>query len=234
MNATKGLSPVEKTPTGLRTRFYPVFLDVVGKSCVVVGGGEVAERKVEMLLACGAEVTVVSPEVAPGLASLCAQGSIRHQKVEFSDSCLEGAFLVIGATDDKNVNEAVWRECQRLHLLVNVVDAPELCNFIAPAVFQQGDLLISISTSGKSPTLAKKIRQDLESRYGPEYAELLEILGEMRERVFSVVPEVERRKEVFERLVASEILDLLRRGDAEQARLRAEEIVRQMVKSVRG
>jgi len=151
MNATEDLPSKSGAPSGPQARYYPAFLDLAGRRCVVVGGGEVAERKVEMLLACGAEVTVVSPQMTARLAFLSRQGSIHHEKREFFPSCLEGAFLVIGATDDEAVNRAVWREGERRRLLVNVVDAPELCNFIAPAVFQQGDLLISVSTSGKSP-----------------------------------------------------------------------------------
>lgn len=214
--------------------YYPVVLDVEGEKCIVVGGGEVAERKVEGLLDCGAAVTVVSPRVTTALASLARQGRIHHAAAGFAPACLEGAFLVIGATDDERVNRAVARECRARKLLVNIVDVPEECTFISPSVLRRGDLVISVSTGGKSPALARKIRLEVENRFGAEYADFLEILGNLRGRIRAAVPDFARRRQIFERLVDSEVLDLLRRGDAPAARRRAETLAREAVDGAGG
>lgn len=214
--------------------YYPVALEVKGKKCTVVGGGEVAERKVRELLSCGAAVTVVSPKVTPAMESLAREGRIGHQRSRFTPESLEGAFLVIGATDDEEVNRTVSRECRARKILVNIVDAPEQCDFTTPSVLRRGDLLIGISTGGKSPALARRIRRELEPRFGMEYAEFLEILGDLRERIHAAVPQVERRKEIFERLVDSDILDLLRVKDSAAARRRAQELAREAVESAGG
>ena len=142
--------------------YYPVYLSLEGKKCVVVGGGEVAWRKVETLLAAGTKVCLVSPEITPGIDELVKAGKLVHIRREYRTGDLEGAFLVIGATDNEDINRQVACDAEKTGILVNIVDVPKLCNFIVPSKVERGDLIISISTGGTSPALAKKIRKQLE------------------------------------------------------------------------
>lgn len=192
--------------------FYPVFLNLNNQKCLVVGGGKVAERKVISLLECGAQVKVVSPEITEKLQELVASKSIVHICREYCSQDLESAFLVVSATASEELNKKISQECRERNILVNVVDDPDKCSFIVPSVVRRGDLAIAISTSGKSPALAKKIRQELETHYGREYEEFLEIMGEVRKKLLSEVSSQERRKEIFTKLVQSDILDLLKSG----------------------
>lgn len=173
--------------------YYPVYLDLAGQKCVVVGGGKVAERKVRGLLEGGAAVTVVSPTLTEGLEDLCRAGRITHHSDRFHPKYLEGAVLVIAATDDPEVNREAAAEARARGLLVSVVDAPDQGNFLVPAVLRRGPLVISVSTSGLSPLLARMIRQDLERRYGPEYAQVLTAVGKLRSRLKSEVRDPEAR-----------------------------------------
>ncbi|MHB0913709.1 MAG: precorrin-2 dehydrogenase/sirohydrochlorin ferrochelatase family protein [Armatimonadota bacterium] len=201
--------------------YYPVNLDLKGRRCIVIGGGPVAERKVLMLLDFGATVTVISPEVEPGLSDLASSGIIEHRKGVFEPGLLDGAFLAIAAANDREINKAVCTEAGKRAILVNVVDDPELCTFFVPAVVRRGDLTISISTSGKSPSLARRIRKELESEYGPEYAELTEILHEVRDAVKARYSEMDERRAAFQRILDSDVMDLLKQGRSEEARQRA-------------
>ncbi|MDP2918019.1 MAG: bifunctional precorrin-2 dehydrogenase/sirohydrochlorin ferrochelatase [bacterium] len=160
--------------------YYPLNVDIENKKCVVVGGGSVAERKVKTLLKYGAKITVISPKLTKGLKALKKKRKIIHINKKYSPSCLSGAFLAIGATDDTALNSALGKLAQRKNLLVNVVDKPKYGNFIAPAVVKRGLLNIAISTSGASPALAKKIRIDLEKRYGKEYKKIVNDLAKER------------------------------------------------------
>jgi precorrin-2 dehydrogenase / sirohydrochlorin ferrochelatase len=205
--------------------YYPVNLDLRGKRCLVVGGGEVAERKIGSLLACGADVTVVSPDVTGGIRTEVENQKVEYRAKEFSPDDLEGVFLCIAATDDREVNTLVSRLAQESGILVNVVDDPDLCSFIVPAVVNRGDLQISISTSGKSPALAKRIRRDLENQFGPECAVYLEILGEAREAARAKYGSQKEREAALNRLLDSDILELLSDGDIEKARARARECI---------
>jgi precorrin-2 dehydrogenase/sirohydrochlorin ferrochelatase len=207
--------------------YYPAYLDIKGKKCLVIGGGEVAERKVGLLIRCGAKVSVVSPDLAPGLEMLNSKGEITYIKGEFKEANLTDVFLVIGATDKKEINERIYREAQKRNILVNVVDSPELCNFIVPSVVERGDLIISISTCGKSPALSKKIREELEERYGIEYAEFLNLMGDLRKRISSQIADKDKREEIYKRLVDSDIIDLIRNGDDEAVKKRVDEIIEQ-------
>lgn len=193
-------------------RYYPLFLDIAGRKCVVVGGGGVAERKVERLLACGARVEVVAKSLTPLLAAWKGQGKVVHHDSDYRDTSLAGAVLVIGATDDREVNGRIAADARLLGIPVNIADDPVRCDFILPAILEQGDLSIAVSTGGRSPALAKKIRQELEAVYGSEYAVLLEILGELRERVIARGRPSDENRGSFEAVVASEILDLIRAG----------------------
>jgi precorrin-2 dehydrogenase/sirohydrochlorin ferrochelatase len=193
-------------------RYYPLFLDITGRKCVVVGGGNVAERKVERLLACGARVEVVEKSLTPLLAAWNGEGKVVHRDADYAGSCLVGAFLVIGATDDEVVNGRIARDARALGIPVNIVDDPARCDFILPSIVERGDLSIAISTGGRSPALAKRIRRELEAVYGPEYAILLEILGELRGKVIAGGRPSDENRSCFEAVVSSEILDHIRAG----------------------
>jgi siroheme synthase, N-terminal domain len=194
-------------------KYYPVNLDMTNKRCVVVGGGDIAERKVERLLECGAQVTVVSKSLTPVLKARKKTGQMDHIDRDYEDQALDGAFMVIGATDRNDVNERISKEAMARGLLVNIVDDPDRCNFILPSLVQQGDLSIAISTGGKSPALAKKLRKELEKQYGPEYQTLLVIMGILRKRILAGDQRAADNKAVFEDLVHSDILQAIREKD---------------------
>ena len=207
-------------------RYYPLCLDISGKRCVVVGGGNVAERKVERLLSCGARVEVVGKALTPALAMWKGKGRIDHRDADYEDSFLLGASLVIGATDDEAVNGRIAKDARTRGIPVNIVDDPAQCDFILPSVVEQGDLLIAVSTGGKSPALARKIREELEEAYGAEYTVLLEILGELRKKVIAEGRSSAENRERFAAVVRSEILDDIRRKDWTK--------VREMIHSLTG
>lgn len=163
--------------------YYPIFLNADGRKCLVVGGGRVALRKVGGLLEHGADVTVVSPEFCPGLAELVQSGAINALAREYRAEDLENAFLAIAATDSSEVNRRVAAEARRRAVLVNVVDDAENSDFIAPSYLHRGDVTIAISTCGKSPALARKIRLKLEKELGDEYAELASVISEVRTEI---------------------------------------------------
>ena len=156
-------------------RYYPVNLDIRNRNCLVVGGGAVATRKVMTLLKCGAIVTVVSPVVGDELDNLARNGAIRLKARNYRRTDVNHMFLVIGATDDRDLNRQIFKDAEARETLCNIADQPETCNFILPSVVHQGDLVIAISTSGKSPAYAKKLRKDLERTFGKEHADFLKL-----------------------------------------------------------
>lgn len=162
--------------------YFPAFLDLRARRCLVVGGGEIGERKARALLECGARVVVVSPATTPGLSTLVADGMVTWRKRAFLRTDLRGCALAIAATGVASVDGAVAAEARRRGVLVNVVDRPAHCDFIFPSVLRRGPLQIAVSTGGRSPTLARDIRKRLEPLFGPEYAELVERAGEARRR----------------------------------------------------
>ena len=193
-------------------RYYPVNLDVRGKACLVVGGGEVALRKVRSLTEAGADVTVVAPAVHPKIKAL---GGVTIREEAWRDTDLHGAFLVIVATDDEVTNRTVARDAADFGCLVNVVDCPALSNFIVPATLARGELQISVSTGGASPALARRLREKLEGQFGEEYAQLVAVLGELRREIFEKIPDADRRAEIFRGLTDERWLDVLRRSGRE-------------------
>lgn len=200
--------------------YYPVYLKLKDKKCLVVGGGKVAERKVKALVGCGAIVYVVSPVFTEWLEQAANEGEITAISRNYTTTDLENAFLVIGATDESQINTRVAEECLGRNILVNIVDETAACNFIVPAVLRQGPLSISISTDGKSPMLARRIREELEHTFGPEYREFLDLMGNVREHVIRNVPEEETRRDMFCQLVYSDIIELLRDGQHEKVKER--------------
>jgi precorrin-2 dehydrogenase/sirohydrochlorin ferrochelatase len=181
--------------------YYPVFVNLQGKRCLVVGGGAIASRKVQGLLEAEALVDVVSPRLSTALAALATQGLIEHRSRPFRADDVLGCALVIGATDQPGVNRAVCEAARRHNIWVNIVDTPDACDFIAPAIVRRGSLQVAISTGGQSPGLAKRIRQQLEKSYGPEYALVVEQLGKERERLRQLIDDPGLRKISCERLV---------------------------------
>jgi precorrin-2 dehydrogenase / sirohydrochlorin ferrochelatase len=208
-------------------RYYPVLLDLRGKKALVVGGGKVAHRKIETLLEHGASVEVVAKDLNGVVAGLVETGVVRYRGQVFSENHLEGVFLVVAATSDAAVNRRVSERAQCRGLLVNAVDQPEDCNFIVPSILRRGDLVVSVSTSGKSPAFARKIRQDLESQFGEEFESFLDLMGRLRERVLSLALTQQENKQIFEKLIASRLLDSLRKEDWEGAAFIVSEIVGQ-------
>lgn len=193
-------------------RYYPIFLDIKGKSCIVIGGGKVAKRKVLSLLDAGAKVLVISPQITPALKELVSKKKISCSPKAYASGDLKGFFLAYSATDNPEVNKKVFQEAKKEGILLNVVDVPELCNFIVPSVVERGDLLIAISTSGKSPAMAKKIRRQLEKEFGKEYAVFLDIMGKVRDKVLKRGWESDKNKRIFEKLVNSNMLEWIRHG----------------------
>lgn len=188
-------------------RYYPVNLDIKNRKCLVVGGGAVGTRKVAALLDCGAAVTVVSPEVTPKLLGLSSRGDISLEKRSFQATDLAGTFLVIGATDNEELNRTIHSEAQRRGMLCNIADRPEACNFILPSIVRRGDLIIAISTSGKSPAFAKKLRKEFEAALGEEYADFLKLMGAIRKKLLAEKHEPEAHKHLFERLINQNLVD---------------------------
>ncbi len=194
-------------------RYYPVFLDLEGRKCVVVGGGEVAARKARSLTDAGARVKVVSPEFSQRLLKLAEKGKVVLDRKAFQAGDLDGVFLAIACTDDAKVNERVYTAAKRRRVLANVVDSTRLCDFIIPSVVSRGALKIAISTSGVSPALARRIRKELEKRYGRRYSDFLGLMGKSRCRIIREVPRLHDRKKVFDALTADSFLAKFLRGN---------------------
>ena len=195
--------------------FYPIFIELEGKTVLVVGGGNVAQRKTETLLKFGASIRIVSRELTQKLKKLVESKEIRHIGEEFKDEHLNGALLVIAATDDKLLNQKISESARVKNLLINAVDQPSDCNFIVPSIINRGDLLIAISTSGKSPALAKRIRKDLEGQFGSEYEVFLALMGRLRTEILSLGLSQKENSRIFNEIVESDILKSMAQDDWE-------------------
>jgi precorrin-2 dehydrogenase / sirohydrochlorin ferrochelatase len=204
----------------LETPFYIACLRLTGRRCVVVGGGEVGLEKVEGLLACDGQVTLVAPEAQPELAQLALEGSIRWERREYRSGDLEGALIAIAATDDTDLNIRLFEDAEARSMLVNVVDVPPLCNFILPAIVRNGPLAIAISTAGASPALAKRMKREIGDLFGEPYANLAILLNEARGWAKATLPTYQDRREFFESIVNGQPdpIELLRAGDLEGVR----------------
>jgi precorrin-2 dehydrogenase/sirohydrochlorin ferrochelatase len=192
--------------------YFPVCLRIAGRRCIVIGGGRVGERKALALLEYGAQVTVISPELTGELVALQRQGRLAWLARGYEEGDLAAAFLVIAATDDPLVQERVHAEAEVGNILLNVADVPRWCNFILPATVRQGDLSLAISTSGRSPALASRLRRELEGWFGPEYAVLLDILGGLREQVLAGGRPHPENKEILGRLAEPQLAVWIREG----------------------
>lgn len=209
----------------MNKHLYPIYIDLEDKPCLVVGGGTVAERKVESLLEYGAKVLLVSPKVTETINNYAQKGLIKWEERSFVTTDLEDVFLVYIATNDNATNQIIAEECKARKILVNAVDDPPNCDFFVPALVRRGSLAIAISTEGKSPMLARHLRQELEKHFTDVYIEYVDLLGESRDYIKENIPDINIRKKIFEELVKSDILDLLKMGEREQARGRIEECI---------
>ena len=189
--------------------YYPIFLDLNHQNVVVVGGGEVAERKIKSLLIYGCTIYISSPHLTPHLQQLVAIKKIHHIPDESLDTYMDDTFMVIAATDDAEVNSKIASQAKKHGLLINAVDQPKDCNFIMPSIVKRGNLQIAISTAGKSPALAKKIRKNLESSFPPEYDSLTKLLGIIRAKLLSQDQPSSKNKIIFQQLVDSNLLEMI-------------------------
>jgi len=201
--------------------FYPVYLNLKNKRVVVIGGGEVAERKVQSLLGTGAAITVISPEVTVNLESLAQSKQIRVLRRPYAEGDCDDATLVFSATDDPSVSLKVFDA----EALVNTADQPELCDFIMPAVLRRGDIAVAISTGGSSPGLAARLRDEIAEIIGPEYGQLAELLQRVRPEILKRVPDQEQRKALHYRILNSDIIERLKQGDSDGAERRLRELI---------
>jgi len=205
--------------------FYPVNLDIKGRECLVVGGGAVASRKAQSLADCGARVIVVSLEFTEALKALEDSSTVSLISKTYESSDLDNKFLVIGATDNEALNRKINDDAEKRNMLCNIADVPDICNFILPAVIRRGDLSIAISTSGKSPAFAKKLRKDLESTFGEEYATFLILMGAIRKKLLAIEHAPEFHKPLFEKLIDNNLLDMIRTNNKENINQLLEEVL---------
>ncbi len=205
----------------LATPFYIACLKLTGRRCIVIGGGEIGLDKVDGLLACSGDVTLIAPAAGSELEAYAAEASIRWERREYAGPAdLDGAFMVIACTDDTDVNIAIYEDAERRAMLVNVVDVPPLCNFILPAIVRTGPLAIAISTAGASPALAKRMKREISELFGEEYARLAVMLNDARGWAKGTLPTYQDRKAFFESIVNGDPdpIELLRSGDADAVR----------------
>lgn len=205
---------------------YPALLDLKNKNCVVIGGGAVAERKVAGLLESGAAINVISPVLTEKLRGLVEQKKISHLARDYETGDLKTSYMTFGATGDIKVNEQIYEEAINSGVLVNIVDQPEKCSFYVPSMIKRGSLTIAISTDGKSPALAKHLREELEEQIGPEYGQYLEMLSEFRqsarEKYTNSPAKIDK---AFQNVFESEALKLISRGDISGAKKRMAECI---------
>ena len=205
--------------------YYPVYLDLRGRPVVVVGGGAVAEEKVRGLLGAGARVKLVAPELTPELARLAAEGLVAWLPRAYRRGDLAGAFLVVAERVDPRTDRRVFEEAEARGIFANVQDDVPHCSFIAPSIVRQGDLTVAISTAGKAPVLAVRLRQQLERLLGPEHARFLALAGTVRKPLAERYPDFSERRDRWYRLIDSDVLELLRQGEEDAARERFDEIL---------
>ena len=196
---------------------YPVNLQISNRSCIVIGGGSVAERKVVALLAAGACVTVLSPEVTPKLNKLIQETKINHIARGYVVGDVNGFFIVISATNNSAINKLVAEEANKAGALINVADAPELGNFNVPSQISHGDLLITVSTGGKSPALARRLGAELAQRYGPEYGTYLNLVAEARGKMKKNMLSSKDREVFWRQTIDQEVINLLKEGKIKEA-----------------
>jgi len=194
-------------------QFFPVFLNLKDKLCIVIGGGKVAERKVENLLKVKAKVKVISPDLTPVLKKLTEEGKIEWEKRTYKKGDLDSAWLVIAATNDPEVQKEISQEAEEKHIFCNVVDVPELCSFIVPSIIRRGFLTIAISTSGVSPAVARRIRETLEEIIGEEYILFLELMKSLRKQIMELNLPAEEKEKKLQKFALAPITRYIKYGD---------------------
>jgi precorrin-2 dehydrogenase/sirohydrochlorin ferrochelatase len=196
--------------------FYPVNLDIKDRHCLVVGGGAVASRKAQTLLDCEAVVTVVSPEFSDALEKMERHPALTLMRRPYQTDDLRDKFLVIGATNDEQLNRRVNADAEARNMLCNIADVPDICNFILPSIIRRGDLCIAVSTSGKSPAFAKRLRKELEKMFGDEYALFLALMGAIRKKLLMEEHAPEAHKPLFEKLIEGDLLKMIKDNDRDR------------------
>ena len=191
-------------------RYFPINLDIRGRQAVIVGGGVVAVRKSVALHACGGDITVIAPRLDSSLQQMRTAGKITHLEREYEPGDLAAAFLACAASDDPAVNRAVAEEAKALGILADIADAPRSGSFTMPAVVRRGDLLIAVSTGGASPALARRIREQLEREFGPEYGTATALLGRLREKQLTETGGSAYNKKIFNELVDHDLPSLIK------------------------
>jgi precorrin-2 dehydrogenase/sirohydrochlorin ferrochelatase len=209
---------------------YPVILDIRSRLCLIIGGGEVAARKIVPLLACGARIRVVSPAACAGVRELAENGRIEWLQRGYRTGDLNGAFLVFAVTDNSDVQRRVTREAREFGILINNADTPEACTFQVPAAVRRGDMLLTVSTGGGSPALAAMIRKKLEQDYGPEYSLFVSLLASIRESVVGDGDAPWLHKLLFEQILEADILPCIREKDWSALQTRLTEILPTTIK----
>jgi len=197
-------------------KYYPINIDVRSRTVIIVGGGAVAERKCRTLLDAGARVRIIAPRLSRGLQALLEKGRIEHLSRDYRRGDLAEAFLVFAATGDRATSRDVAREAAEWRILANIADMPDQSDFTTPAAVDRGDLLLTVSTGGKCPPLARAIREELDTRYGDEYGIALHILGAVRERLVALKKGSHATKEILGALLAQDLPRLLRSGSREE------------------
>lgn len=191
--------------------YYPVNLNIKERRCLVVGGGQVGTRKIKTLLKCHARVTAVSPFFTDDINNIDTPNLTLHKR-DYLESDINGMFIVICATDDGKLNRRIADDAQKKNILCNVIDDPSCCNFTLPSVIESGDLMITVSTGGKSPFFSKKLKGELKSKFGPEYGDLLKVMGAIRERVLAKSNDSGSNRELFEKIIEGGLLEMIKNG----------------------
>ena len=200
-----------------RFPYYPIYIDIEDRDVVIIGGGNVCARKAETMMKYGARVTIVSPEFTDEIEAWAREGRLALKRKTYDTSDVYGANIVIASTDDQSVNEQVAADCRARRIPVNVVDVTPLCEFIVPAIVESGSIQVAISTGGKSPAIARTLKEDLQRAIGPEYAEVNDVLGTLRDGAKQVLPTDVDRKRFFDGIIAEGVLELLRGGRRREA-----------------
>jgi precorrin-2 dehydrogenase len=212
--------------------YYPVFLRLSGERAVVLGGGPVAARKVDGLLAAGASVTVISPALCPELEQMVNDGRVTHARRSYDPADIEGAAVVIAATDDPAVNVAVSLQASKLGIPINSVRPPSSGSFIVPSTIRRGGVMLAISTGGGCPALSKRLRRELEGFIGEEYGPFLEFLEEARDELKAKLTNEESRAEALTRLVDSGLIETFKTGGEEAGRINGRKMLDELINTL--
>lgn len=204
---------------------YPVSISLKGKKVVVIGGGNVAQRKIKDLLKAKCNLEVYAPEVDPGLARYMDERKVKYYQQEFSEDQINDAFMVIAATNDRDINNLISDYCNEKNILINVVDAREESNFLVNSIIRRGDLTIAVSTNGKAPALAARIMREIDQIYSIEYAIFIELLFEMRDLAKEQILDQKQRSDALREIAGFDVIDDLNKGNIDEVRSMMKECV---------